>query len=420
MKRFGLAFAPSSSTGVTSAKLWVRGGSRADPENQKGAHQLLGSVLSRGCGPHDEVSLADLVEGCGSGLRCDVTEDGLLISLKCSEDDAEELLPIIGWMISSPHLNQDQIILERELSIQALQRQKENPFHLAFDGWRQLAYGNGPYGHDPLGVVDDLIHIGKKELIPLAVQLKERSSILVVAGSLSRKLQETLQQSTPFNSLLHQEKNKSIDFNQASSLFIKNKSIENLKIQHEETNQVIIMLGQSTIPHGHEDDLALRLINCHLSSGMSGLLFRRLREEHGLTYDVGLHYPVRENNAPFVLHASTSEEKALLTLQLLLETWRELLESPISANDLLLAKAKFEGQIAHCSQTSGQRAERQALLTAFNLPLDFDFQCNEAIKSITEKDLQIAAIRHLKVPLLSLCGPKASLKKLCNYWQKQN
>ena len=45
------------------------------------------------------------------------------------------------------------------------------------------------------------------------------------------------------------------------------------------------MLGQATLGHGHPDELALRLLQCHLGVGMSSLLFQRLREDHGVAYD---------------------------------------------------------------------------------------------------------------------------------------
>ena len=91
-----LVLDPVTTTGVLSAKLWIRRGSSADPLGQKGGHQLLSSVLSRGCGPVDHLQLADLVEGCGAGLRCDTHEDGILISLKCRDSDADRLLPALG------------------------------------------------------------------------------------------------------------------------------------------------------------------------------------------------------------------------------------------------------------------------------------------------------------------------------------
>ena len=96
MKNFEVLLDPRKTPGIIAAKLLLKGGSSADPYGQRGAHQLLGSLLSRGCGPYDNIALADLVEGCGAGLRCDINEDGILISLKCAEPDAKSLLPLLG------------------------------------------------------------------------------------------------------------------------------------------------------------------------------------------------------------------------------------------------------------------------------------------------------------------------------------
>ena len=117
----------SNSPGIMAAKLWIKDGSRADPINLKGCHQLLGSTLTRGCGPYNNIEVADLVESCGAGLRVDTSEDGILISLKCANNDAKRLLPLIGWMITDAHLDESQINLEKYLTLQALQRQNENP-----------------------------------------------------------------------------------------------------------------------------------------------------------------------------------------------------------------------------------------------------------------------------------------------------
>ena len=96
-------------TGILAAKLWVPGGSSADPSAKRGAHQLLGSLLTRGCERLDHQEMADLVEGCGAALRCETHEDELLITLKCAVEDAPQLLPLLGWMLRCPKLDQAQV-----------------------------------------------------------------------------------------------------------------------------------------------------------------------------------------------------------------------------------------------------------------------------------------------------------------------
>ena len=120
-----------------AAKLWIRDGSRADPKDKKGIHQILCSTMLRGCGPYNNKQISEIVESSGAILNCDTYEDGLLISLKCIESDAYKLLPLIGWMITKPVLQKDQIKLEKDLTIKAIKRQKESTYQLAFDGWRR-------------------------------------------------------------------------------------------------------------------------------------------------------------------------------------------------------------------------------------------------------------------------------------------
>ena len=180
-----------------------------------------------------------------------------------------------------------------------------------------------------------------------------------------------------------------------------------------------MMLGQPSLPHGHADDPALRLLQAHLGQGMSSLLFRRLREEHGVAYDVGVHYPARAEASPFVFHAATSVDKASLTLSLLHESWNELCSTPLTEADLQLARVKVRGQLAHGSQTTGQRAERRAQLRGLGLPDDYDQRSLAVMDALDANAVQDAAQRHLEHPLLSLCGPETSLRALGDQWEQK-
>ncbi len=407
---------PIKVPGILAAKAWIRGGSSNDPSGQKGAHQLLGSLMTRGCGPYDNIEIANLVEGLGAGLRCEAYEDGLLISLKCASCDSEHLLSLIGWMISDPHLDEDQIKLEKKLSLQALERQKENPFQLAFDGWRTLAYGNGPYGHDPLGISKDIKEIDNSCLLHLAKNIKGKEKFIALAGTLPTDLENKIRGMKAFHGLLTNSRTEIISSDDNKMMSLPKRNGTRITLQAEETGQVVIMLGLPTISHRHHDDLALRLMASYLGSGMSSLLFRKLREENGVAYDVGIHHPIREGAAPFLIHVSTSEEKASITIQLLKELWENLQENKISLKEMSLAKAKFKGQLAHNSQTISQRAERRAQLRAFGLDDDYDTKSLIRIDSLSPNHLQKIAGEYLNKPFLSLCGPKATINKIGYKW----
>ena len=406
-----------NSKNIMSAKLWIEEGSRNDPKDKKGIHQLLSSTMLRGCGPYNNRQIAEIVESSGANLNCDTYEDGLLISLKCVESDAYKLLPLIGWMITKPLLQIDQIELEKDLTIKAIKRQKESTYQLAFDGWRKMVYGDGPYGHDPLGSIDDINKINKEDILPFAGSLIYRKKNLVISGKFPINLENYIENSIAFKGISKNFNNQNKTYKNNNKIEIKNKQKTSIYTRSLNTKQVILLLGKATIRYDNKSDILLRLLSCYLGYGMSSLLFKVLREKYGVVYEAGVYHPIRENQTPFIMHASTTEEKAILTLQLLKECWEKIINSEISPEELDLVKIKFRGQMAHSLQSISQRAEHKAHLLGIGLTKDHDKEILLRLESITSKEIKDAANKYLKNPLLSVCSNKEVIRKIIKNWK---
>tara|TARA_Y100001968_G_scaffold294222_1_gene300646 strand:- start:4183 stop:5391 length:1209 start_codon:yes stop_codon:yes gene_type:complete len=399
-----------------AAKLWIQEGSRADPIGKKGIHQILSSTIIRGCGPYDNNQLADIVESSGASLNCDTYEDGLLISLKCIEIDAYKLLPLIGWMITKPLLEKRQIELEKDLTINSIKRQKESTYQLAYDGWRKMVYGEGPYGHDPLGSIDDISNINRKDLAPIAKSLIHRKKNLVISGKFPIDIETYLKDLTAYKKIFKIDPNKYYETQSIKTFNIINNPKNRICTKAINTQQVILLLGKATVPYKNEADLLLRLISCYLGYGMSSILFKVLREKYGVVYEAGIYHPIRENQTPFVMHASTTEEKASLTIKLLQECWTKTLSSDISSEELEFLKIKYRGQIAHSLQSISQKAEYKAHLLGIGLKKDHDKELLLRLESISSKEIRKAANKYLNSPSLSVISNKEIIKKISKYW----
>lgn len=401
------------SKNIMSAKLWIEDGSRNDPKDKKGIHQLLSSTMLRGCGPYNNEQIAEIVENCGANLNCDTYEDGLLISLKCVETDAYKLLPLIGWMITKPILQIDQFELEKDLTIKAIKRQKESTYQLAFDGWRKMVYGDGPYGHDPLGSIDDINKINKEHILPIASSLIHRKKNLVISGKFPINLKNYIENTIEFKGISNHNK----AFKNINKIETPSKQRSSICTRSLNTKQVILLLGKATIRYDNKSDILLRLLSCYLGYGMSSLLFKVLREKYGVVYEAGIYHPIREQQTPFIMHASTSEEKGIITLQLLKECWEKVINSEISPEELDLVKIKYRGQMAHSLQSISQRAEHKAHLLGIGLTKDHDKEILQRLESITSKEIKDAANRYLKNPLLSVCSNKEVIRKIFKDWK---
>lgn len=395
---------------IVAARLWVRGGSGEDPPGQRGLHQLLAGVMTRGCGDLDAEALADLVEGRGAELRCEASEDSLVFSLKCAAEDSAELLPLLISMARRPHLDADQVELERQLNLQTLQRQQEDPFQLAHDLLRHQLYGDGPYGHDPLGVEDELAGLGPQQLQRLLPGLGRSGALLVLCGAVDGRVEDALEAAlartpwmvAPPRPAAGPEARPGLRFQACA----------------QDTEQLVLMLGAATVPLGHPDALALRLLQTHLGMGMSSRLFQVMREQHGLAYEVGAHMPARRGATPFVCHLSTSADRAAQACRCLLDEWQRLLLEPLSGAELELARAKFLGQDAMGRQTCSQIADRQALVIGHGLPQTFVETCIERARLLEATELQAVAMRQLQRPHLSLCGPEEAIAAAEAVWQR--
>jgi predicted Zn-dependent peptidase len=397
---------------LLAARLVLRGGSSADPRHQRGGHQLLAGLMTRGCGSLDAEALADCVEGRGASLRAEASEDALTVGLHCAAEDAEVLLPLLLEMVRRPRLEDDQVDLERQLNLQTLRRQREDPFQLAHDGLRTLLYGDGPYGHDPLGVEAELAAMTGPDLQSIVTGLGAGGAVLVLCGTVPPDLQallETPLHNSPWATALPPTQGD--ENSQPPS-----EHCGKIELQEQDTEQLVLMLGTTTLPLGHPDGPALRLLQTHLGAGMSARLFQVMREERGLAYDVGVHMPARSGAAPFVMHLSSSADRAEEATHCLLDEWSRLLEEPLSAAELELAQAKFRGQDAMGRQTCSQIADRLSLVLSHGLAENHVERTLERASGLTPHDLQQAALRWLRHPSLSLVGPAEGLAPAAAVW----
>lgn len=395
---------------IVASQLWIRGGSSGDQPGQRGAAQLLAGLMTRGCAEYDAEALADLVEGRGASLRCEASEDSLMLSLKCASSDAEHLLPLLVQMVRGPWLSQDQFELERNLNLQNLQRHCEDPFQLAHDQLRQQLFGKGPYGHDPLGVEQELAELKRDQIAALVPPLGAGGAVLVACGDLPAQLADGIDGAL-----------RRFPWSTAAPRYepgpLATPCDRPIALLEQNTEQLVLMLGFATVPLGDPDALALRMLHAHLGMGMSSRLFVALREERGLAYDVGAYLPARRGATPLIWHLSTSADRAGEATTALLEEWQILLETPLGPAELALAKAKYRGQDAMARQTCSQIAEQQALVFGHGLGEGFISECLERVERLDAATLLAVAQRHLGAPVISLCGPSVALEAAQRAWQ---
>ena len=389
------------------AMVWINGGSSSDGEGKKGINKILSSLLGRGCKGFDNLKFSEYIDSHGAELNLETFEDGILISLKSLDEHCYKIFPLLELMINEPLLLNSQFQNVKKTSIDSLKKEKENPFNIAFDKWRKLVYFKHPYAYNPSGYEEDISNITHDDILSEYENFKSRNKYLIS------------------NNLITKNKN--------TDLFNKNNSEKNIKYKqtdpnnfdrytstHRDSNQIILMIGNQTCSRSSHEYLPLKVLESHLSYGMSSKLFSVFREKNGLTYDVGVFNPIRKKNSPFLIYLSVSNKNAIFAYQILIKLWKNLLTSLIAEKEIKLAKIKLKSSFLISNQTLDEILQKKIQLIGYNLDPNSEMDCLKKIEDIEPEDILKITNKYLSKPFLSIYGNKKICNEIYKLWIKNN
>ncbi len=389
---------------IIATRLFVQTGSRWEARTQAGLCHLLGAVITKGTGNLSSLEIAEQVESVGAKLNADTSTDYFVMSLKTVSADFEPILALAGQLLRSPSLLESELELERRITLQAIRSQQEQPFSVAFDQLRSAMYGNHPYACSTLGTEETVASLTQSDLATFhQTYFRPDHLIISIAGRITLD-QAQFQVERVFGDWVTPTVPAPtphfppVPFNPQT------------RIQPQETQQSVVMLGYLADSVQSSDYGALKLLNTYLGNGLSSRLFVELREKRGLAYDVSSFYPTRLDQSQFVVYMGTAPENTTIAVEGLQSEVNRLTQTPLSSDELQVAKNKLLGQYALGKQTNGQLAQIYGWYEAIGLGLDFDQQFQTTVEQVTAEQCLAVAQRYFTTPYLSLLGPEAVVK----------
>ena len=385
---------------IVSGRFFIPAGGRWETPERAGLAQLLTSVLTKGTERLSAMEIADRVESVGAGLGVDTTTDYIKLSLKTVKSDLVDIFKLAAELLRTPSFPESQIELERKLILQAIKSQTEQPFNNAYRQLRTALYGEHPYSRSSLGTAATIAQITRQDLVNYhQTHIRPDRLIISLAGRISPD--EAIDLVTK---VLGDWKVPEI-----APPILAPQSVTTqpqYQVEHQATQQAIVMLGYLA-PAIHDPDcIALKLIDSYLSNGMSSRLFVELREKRGLAYDVSAFYPTRLDTSHFAVYMGTAAINTQVAVSGLRAEVDRLCLERLSAAELQTAKDKLLGQYALGKQTNGQLAQTYGWYELLGLSVDFDRQFNTAIQQLTSAQLQTVADRYLSEPYISIVSPQ--------------
>jgi zinc protease len=387
---------------IVAGRLFLPAGSRWEDRAKAGLANLFSSLLTKGTDRLSALEIADRVESIGAGIGADATTDYLQISFKSVTADVPEVFSLAGEILRQPSFPPEQIELERKLTLQSIRSQLEQPFSQAYQQLRQIMYGEHPYAQSPIGVASTVSQISRQDLLDYHAQhIRPDRLVISLAGRITHPSALALVEEI-FGDWAVPE----VAISEISHPPV---AIDpQWQIQHQTTQQAIVMLGYFAPPISDPDYAAINLLNNYLGNGMSSRLFVELREKRGLAYEVSAFYPSKLDTSHFGVYMGTAPDNTKIAVSGLRAEVERLCLHLLSPTELQTAKDKLLGQHALNQQTNGQLAQTYGWYELMKIGLDFDLQFNTAIEQLTAHRLQAAAQKYLTDPYISIVSPAAS------------
>lgn len=397
---------------IIAARIFVGAGSRVEPRHQAGLSHLVSAVLTKGTAHLSSLEIAERVESVGASLGTDSAADYFLLSLKTVSADFPEILNLAGQLLRSPTFPEEEVELERSLTLQAIRSQQEQPFTIAFDQLRHAMYQDHPYALSGLGMEETVAGLQSEDLrrfhqtyfrpdnmvISLVGRVQKESAIALIQEVFGDwQAPSALMPVPTFSPVLPQPVRV---------------------VTEQETQQSIVMLGylapavEKSVEETASDYTTLKLLNTYLGSGLSSRLFVELREKRGLAYEVSAFYPTRLDISQFVVYMGTAPENTAIALEGLRTEVDRLCEAPLDPEEFQAAKNKLLGQYSLGKQTNAQIAQILGWYETLGLGMEFDVRFQQEVMAVDAEMAQLVAQRYFTEPYSSLVGPAAVVHEI--------
>jgi len=387
-----------ATVGVMAVALHVRAGSLFETADTAGVTNFLQRVMVRGTPRYNALALAEAVEDLGGSLEGAGDIEYGEISGTALARNWEPLLRLLADVALHPTLPAEEIERERRLILSAIQSRGDTPFQRAFDAVLSDLYGAHPYAWPSIGRKESVERISRELLrAHYAAVYRPDRMVLAISGHVPAarvvRVAERL-----FRELPAATASAPVNVVEAAP-----RSGRRLVERPVQQAQVMVgYLGPSLL---QPDYAAARVLATVLGGGMSGRLFRELREQRGLAYSVGMLGSYRTGPSFLVSYLGTAPPNAEAAEAGVLAEIERARGEQVTDRELARAKAYLLGNLTMDRRTSARHAWYLAFFEVIGAGWDFPERYARAIEAVTAADVARVAQRYLTRPTVIVLQP---------------
>ena len=348
---------------VAYVGVMVGAGTRDELPEENGMAHYIEHCVFKGTEHHSARQIIHAIEGIGGEINAYTTKEETTFYAAILCEHVQLTLHLIAEMLSEPTFKKEETDKERMVILDEIESYNDSPSELIYDDFESLVFAGSSLAQPILGTKKTLKHISSKPEYAknwMATHYRPERMVVFCQGNIKPerffKLAEKEFSSTPNWSSTPDN----------GSILVRCKSDASLtevrQLSYKKhTHQMHAMLGGRAYEIGHENQLAMFLLNNILGGGsLNSRLNLSLREAKGLVYTVESTYTPLSDTGYWCIYWACDAEDYKQSLDLVRNELDKLCTTPLSENGLRQALQQLRGQLA----ISAQNQENSALAMA--------------------------------------------------------
>ncbi|MBW0158505.1 M16 family metallopeptidase [Sedimentimonas flavescens] len=377
----------------TALEIRFRGGASLDAPEKRGAITLMAATLEEGAGQMDAQAFAEATESLAAQFSFDVDDDTLKISARMLTENRDKAVDLLREALTNPRFDQVAVDRVRGQVLSIIASDEEDPNAIAGRTFRQLAYGDHPYGSSLNGTAESVKALSREDIFDAKARVMARDRLVISAvGDITPAELGVL-----LDHLLGDLPETGAPMPPRAELGLAG----GVSVVDYDTPQSVVIFGQQGLPMDDPDFFAAYVINQILGEGgFASRLMEEVREKRGLTYGIYTYLAPKDLAETWQGSFASANGKVAEAIAVTRAEWARMATGEVTDQELNDAKTYLTGAYPLRFDGNGQIAGILAGMQLNHMPIDYVNTRNAKVEAVTKEDIKRVAQRLLDADAL--------------------
>ncbi len=377
-----LLVTPNDVNEIVAISIYAKGGTFLD--KIPGTSVLTADVMMKGTRNYSSFELAKILEDNGIKISPSVRADAFIVNVLTTKPQYEKTMELLMEVLNNATFDDFEIEKTVNEKLNRIKSDRDIPLQVALENYKSLIFEGTPYSYTGKVLEKTYPKITHRDIVEYYDKIFAPQNVVIsVNGNIDGD-----KVAKDFAKMFANKKGETFDYKMYENLIGRLTSPKSeIKSMPETKTDWIFMAWQVSGLKNKKDYATLQVIDSMLGTGMSSRLFKNIRDQEGLAYQLGSAYGPNMMGGAFVVYIGTNPKNLDKAQKKLLEEVFRLKKEFVGSKELQEAKDKLIGNFIISQETNLEKASTLGWFEVSGRGYNFKDEYVQLINSVTESDI---------------------------------